>query len=315
MQERPETDGRYGRAPFGRTLEESLESGLVIVDKPAGPTSHQVSAWVSRILGGRKVGHGGTLDPAVTGVLPVGIGISVRALDALHFLPKGYVGLMRFHSDIGRKEVENLFSEFTGSIYQTPPVRSAVKRERRVRKIHSLTLLEMKERFVLFRVSCEAGTYIRTLCRDIGEASCAGGQMVELRRTASGPFREEMAVTLQELEDAVHYMAGGDASMLLSIVRPFETLLQSFPQIVLKDSAVDSICHGANLTVKGILRSGGGIKRGSIVSLMSAKGEGIALATALMSTEMIENAASGIACDTLRVFMKPGTYPRFTRQK
>ena len=310
-----DAEERYGKAPSSRTVEELLDTGIIVIDKPSGPTSHQVSAWVSKMLGGRKVGHGGTLDPAVTGVLPVGIGLSVRALDALHFLPKEYVGVMRFHADVGKNEVSALFSEFTGRIYQFPPVRSAVRRERRIRQIHSLELLEMSGRMVLFRVECEAGTYIRTLCRDIGEASGAGGQMIELRRTRSGPYKESMAVTLQGLEDAVHYMSEGQPAELLSIVRPFETLLQSFPMIILKDSAVDSICHGANLTVKGVASVPSGIKRGSVVSLMSSKGEGIALANALMSSEMIDNTASGIACDTLRVFMKPGTYPRFVKQK
>ncbi len=310
-----DAEERYGKTPSSRTVEELLDTGIVVIDKPSGPTSHQVSAWVSKMLGGRKVGHGGTLDPAVTGVLPVGIGLSVRALDALHFLPKEYTGVMRFHADVGRNEVTALCSEFTGRIYQFPPVRSAVRRERRIRQIHSLELLEMSGRMVLFRVKCEAGTYIRTLCRDIGEASGAGGQMIELRRTRSGPYKESMAVTLQGLEDAVHYMSEGQPAELLSAVRPFETLLQSFPMIVLKDSAVDSICHGANLTVKGVASVPSGIKRGSVVSLMSSKGEGIALANALMSSEMIDNTASGIACDTLRVFMKPGTYPRFVKQK
>ncbi len=315
MAAQQDAEGRYGKAPSSRTVEELLDTGIIVIDKPSGPTSHQVSAWVSKMLGGRKVGHGGTLDPAVTGVLPVGIGLSVRALDALHFLPKEYTGVMRFHADVGRNEVTALFSEFTGRIYQFPPVRSAVRRERRIRQIHSLELLEMSGRMVLFRVKCEAGTYIRTLCRDIGEASGAGGQMIELRRTRSGPYTESMAVTLQGLEDAVHYLSEGQPAKLLSAVRPFETLLQSFPMVVLKDSAVDSICHGANLTVKGIASAPSGIKRGGVVSLMSTKGEGIALANALMSSEMIDNTASGIACDTMRVFMKPGTYPRFVKQK
>lgn len=292
-----------------------LDSGIIIIDKPSGPTSHQVAAWISKLLGGRKVGHGGTLDPAVTGVLPVGIGLSVRVLDALHYLPKEYVGLLRFHSDTGRADVEQLFTEFTGRIYQLPPVRSAVKRERRIRTVHSLELLEMEDRMVLFRVSCEAGTYIRTLCRDIGEASGSGGQLVELRRTASGPFTEKDSVTLQQLEDAVYYNSRGDSSTLLSIVRPLESILAAFPSVVVKESAVDSICHGANLTVKGIESVRRGIKRGDVAALVSEKGEGIAIATALMSSEMMEDAASGIALDSMRVFMKPGTYPRFTRQR
>lgn len=307
--------GRYGKSPSERSLDELLDTGILVIDKPSGPTSHQVAAWISKLLGGRKVGHGGTLDPAVTGVLPVGIGLSVRVLDALHYLPKEYVCLMRFHSDVGRAEVEELFSAFTGRIYQLPPLRSAVKRERRVRSVYSLTLLEMEERMVLFTVRCEAGTYIRTLCRDIGEASGAGAQMVELRRTASGPFGEDDSVTLQQLEDAVHYNSLGDSSGLLKLLRPLESVLSAFPAVVVKESAVDSICHGANLTVKGIEKVPRGIKRGDVAALMTEKGEGIAIATALMSSEMMADTASGIALDSMRVFMKPGTYPRFTRQR
>lgn len=305
---------RFGTDPASRTVEELLQTGIVIVDKPSGPTSHQVTAWVSRMLGGVKAGHAGTLDPAVTGVLPIGTGISVRALDALHYLPKEYVGVMRFHGDIDAGEVQSLFAEFTGKIYQMPPVRSAVKRERRVREIYSLRLLESEGRMFLFHAVCEAGTYIRTLCRDIGEASCRGGQLVELRRTRSGPFGEESCITLQQLEDALYYHRNGDSSRLLSCVRPFEELLRAFPSIVLKESAVDSICHGANLSVRGIEKVHGSIKRGSIVSLVTGRGEGVALATSLMSRELMENAASGVACDTMRVFMKPGTYPKFRKQ-
>lgn len=308
-------EGRYGKAPSERSVEELLETGIVVIDKPSGPTSHQVSAWVSKMLGGRKVGHAGTLDPAVTGVLPVGIGLSVRALDALHFLPKKYVGVMRFHAELSKGEVESAFSDFTGRIYQMPPVRSAVKRERRVRQIYSLEVVEASGAMVLFSVSCEAGTYIRTLCRDLGEATCVGGQMVELRRIGSGPFNEQMGVTLQQLEDALHYSRLGDHTMLRSMVHPMERLLGAFGSVTVKESAVDSICHGANLTVKGISHADGGIKHGGIVALMTLKGEGIALGRALMSSETMENAASGVACDTMRVFMKPGTYPRFTRQK
>jgi H/ACA ribonucleoprotein complex subunit 4 len=300
----------FGKRPEERTTAELLETGIIVIDKPAGPTSHQVAAWVARILG-RKVGHGGTLDPNVTGVLPVATGVALRALDALHYLPKEYVGVLRFHADVERAQVESLFKEFTGSIFQMPPVRSAVKRERRVRQIYELSLLEQSGRRFLFRVKSEAGTYIRTLCRDIGEAACTGGQMEELRRIASGPFTEQEAVTLQHLEDAHYYHEHGNDAPLRSIIQPMERLLREFPCIILKNSAVDSVCRGANLTVRGIRSITRRISRGDVVSLFTEKGEGVALARALMTSENMENAASGVACDTLRVFMKPGTYPRF----
>lgn len=300
----------YGKRPEERTIAELLSGAIVVVDKPAGPTSHQVTSWASSILGA-AAGHAGTLDPGVTGVLPVGTGVSRRVLDLLHYLPKEYVGVIRFHGDIEDRIVKGLFEEFTGSIFQTPPVRSAVRRERRVREIYELTLLEQQDRLFLFRVRCQAGTYIRTLCRDIGEAACVNAQMEELRRTASGPFSETEAVTMQQLEDAMHYHRNGDSSLLRSMLIPYERVLRAFPVITVKPSAVDSICHGADLTVRGILDISGSIRKGDVVSLMTEKGEGIAAATALMSSENMRNSASGVACDTMRVFMRPGTYPRF----
>jgi H/ACA ribonucleoprotein complex subunit 4 len=304
----------YGKKPSERTLQEMLSSSIIVIDKPAGPTSHQVTSWVSDILGGVKTGHSGTLDPAVTGVLPVGTEYALRALDVMNYMTKEYVGILRFHSDVTVREVEEIFLKFTGSIFQMPPVRSAVKRERRTREIRSLKLLESRERRFLFRVECEAGTYIRTLCVDIGKAMCTGAQMEELRRTRAGPFREEMAVTLHQLEDAVHYWKEGDETRLRQMLIPYEALLSGLPSIVLKDSAVDSICHGADLTVKGVRRIAGTIRRGGVIALMTEKGEGVAIARALMSGDSITNAASGVASDTLRVLMRQGTYPRFRRR-
>ena len=304
----------YGKSPSQRTLQEKLTSSIIVLDKPSGPTSHQVTSWVSEILGVEKTGHSGTLDPAVTGVLPVGTGYALRALDVMNYLTKEYVGVLRFHSDVSQREVEWIFSKFTGSIFQVPPVRSAVKRERRTREIRSLKLLESRERRFLFRVECEAGTYIRTLCVDIGKALCTGAQMEELRRTRAGPFGEDRAVTLHQLEDAVHYWKKGDERRLREILVPYEEILSALPSIVLKDSAVDSICHGADLTVKGVRRINGTIRRGSVIALMTEKGEGVAIAKALMSGDSISCSASGIASDTLRVLMRHGTYPGFRRK-
>lgn len=298
-----------------RTIQEMLESSIIVIDKPAGPSSHQVTSWVADILGTERTGHSGTLDPAVSGVLPVGTGYAVRALDVMNYLPKGYVCVMRFHSDVTPSSVDEMFGRFTGRIYQLPPVRSAVRRERRIREIYSLHLLESRDRLFLFTVTCQAGTYIRTLCRDIGEAMCAGAQMEELRRTSAGPFTEQDAVTLQRLEDAVFYWKNGDERMLRSLLHPYERLLSSFPSIVLKDSAVDSICHGADLTVKGVSGINGTIRRGATIALFTRQGEGVAIARALMSGDSALNSGSGVVCDTLRVFMRPGTYPRFRKKQ
>ena len=169
-----------------------IPSGILVIDKTRGPSSHQVTAWVGKMLG-VHVGHSGTLDPQVSGVLLVMLGRAVRLAPLLLQHRKEYVCLMRLHGDTTRKRLEEVMEEFTGRIYQRPPRRSAVARNLRIRTIHSLTILDIEERLVLFRVTCDAGTYIRSLCHHVGLALGTGAHMQELRRTKSGAFNESDA--------------------------------------------------------------------------------------------------------------------------
>ena len=300
-----------GKRPEDRTVEELLQLGVVVVDKPSGPTSHQVSAWVKQILGIGKAGHGGTLDPRVTGVLPVALNDSVRALNALLAGDKEYVGVLQLHQDVERKKVENIFSDFTGEIYQLPPVRSAVKREIRKRTIYDLELLESQGRDWLFRVRCESGTYIRTLCNDIGEALGVGGHMKDLRRTRTASLTENISHPLQELKDAwIALESDEDDGPLRKVVQPMERLLDHLPKIVIKDTAIDAICHGADLAVGGILRIEGTFPKGQLVAIVSRLGEGVAVGKTVSSSEKAVSASTGLAADTKRVLMAEGTYPR-----
>lgn len=301
----------WGKPPSARSVEELLEAGLINLDKPCGPTSHQVTAWVRDILSIKKVAHGGTLDPNVSGVLPIATGKAVRAIDLTLRSDKEYVCLMMLHREKKEEEIRRALSSFVGEIFQTPPVRSAVKRQMRVRKIHEIRIIEIRGREVLFRVSCDAGTYVRTLCHDVGEALGTGAHMEELRRVRSGNMREEESFRLQDIKDAViFWKEEDDESFMKKILMPFEKLLEPLPKIIIKDSAVDAICHGADLAVVGVTRLDDEISKGSTVAIMTEKGEGVALATAEMSAERILNAKEGIAAKTVRVFMKPGTYPR-----
>ena len=306
---RPISSGR-GKRPEERTVDELLEDGVVVIDKPAGPTSHQVTSWVGDMVGAKKSAHGGTLDPRVTGVLPVGLGGAVRAMDALHYGTKAYVGVMRMHGNADRKRLEEIFKEFTDEIYQTPPMRSAVKRELRTRRITSLSLLETSERDVLFKVDCEAGTYIRSLCVDIGDAMALGAHLQDLRRTRAGVLTEDAAVSLHDLKDAYEEHKAGDSGPLRKMLRPKEVLLAQMPKIEIKDSAVDAICHGANLAVPGIVSLDERIKKGGTVAIMTLSGEGVALGTSLMDSEEIMKRSEGFAVDVSRVFMPTGTYLR-----
>jgi len=298
------------RRPEDRTVSELFENGVVVVDKPAGPTSHQVTSWVGDIFGAKKSAHGGTLDPRVTGVLPVGLGTAVRAMDALHYGTKAYVGVMRMHGNVDRKRLEGVFTEFTDEILQTPPMKSAVRREIRSRRIHSLKLIEISGRDVLFEVECDAGTYIRSLCVDIGDAIAAGAHLQDLRRTRAGILTEDDAVSLHDIKDAVEDHKSGNSEPLRKMLRPKEVLLAQIPKVEIKDSAVDAICHGANLAIPGVVAVDETIRRGGTVAVMTLSGEAVGLGTALMAAEEMIKKQEGFSVDVSRVLMQPGTYAR-----
>ncbi|UCE36170.1 MAG: RNA-guided pseudouridylation complex pseudouridine synthase subunit Cbf5 [Thermoplasmata archaeon] len=310
------TTSRFGSDPYERSLEDLIKSGVVLLDKPSGPTSHQVSAWVKDILGIEKAGHGGTLDPRVTGLLPITLGNASNAIRALLIGGKEYVGVMRLHSDVQRNKIEEIFSEFTGKIYQTPPVRSAVKREMRIREIYYLNFLETEKRLVLFKVGCESGTYIRTLCHDIGDALGIGAHMEELRRTKIGSFTEDDAVTLHNLKDAfVFWKEDRSEDKLRFALMPMERILDHLPKMVVKDSAVDAICHGANLALPGVAQLDSDITKNDAVAMITQKGEGIALGEANLDSKEILKRDEGIAITTKRVLMASGTYPKLWRKR
>jgi len=290
---------------------EVFRRGVFIADKPQGPTSHQVSAWARDLVGAERAGHAGTLDPRVTGVLPIAFNEATRALDALLVGDKEYVGVMELHQDVPDEKLRGMFQRFTGPVYQTPPVRSAVKRVMRVRTIYELELLERESRLVLFRARCESGTYIRTLANDLGEALGVGGHLADLRRTRAGPFRETDARPLTDLQDAVvTWREEKDDAAVRRLVLPMERLIDHLPKIVVRDTAVDAVCHGADLMIPGVSSMDPAIAKGALVALLTAKGEGIALGRALLTPHQVESAKKGVAADTERVLMEPGTYPK-----
>ena len=299
-----------GRRPEDRTVEELVLNGVVVVDKPSGPTSHQITSWVREMFGVEKASHGGTLDPRVTGVLPIGLGSAVRAMDALHYGTKAYVGVMRMHGNVDQRRVEAAFKEFTDEIFQTPPMRSAVKRELRSRRIHSLRLLESSGRDLLFDVECDAGTYIRSLCVDLGDALAVGAHLQDLRRTRAGALTEGDIVTLHDLKDAIEQHRQGDSTALMKVMRPTEVLLAQVPKVEVKDSAVEAVCHGAKLALPGLASVDEGIRKDDLLALMTLSGEGVGLGHALMDADEIMKRAEGFAIDVSRVFMPPGTYAK-----
>jgi H/ACA ribonucleoprotein complex subunit 4 len=305
------SDQKYGKSPTKRSISELLELGIINLDKPANPTSHEVTAWVKQILGINKAGHGGTLDPAVTGCLPIALGRATRALQVLLPAGKEYICIMKLHSPVSRNKLLSVLENFRGKIYQTPPVRSNVKRRLRVRKIYALELCEYdNSQLALLRIKCEAGTYIRKLCNDIGLVLGIGAHMQELRRIKTGPFTEETCVTLQELRDGWHYYENEhDESFIRSIIHPIENLCIFMPRIYIRDSAVDAICHGAALTLPGVLRVSSGIVNEKLIAIFTMKEELIAFARSSMSTKKILKQTNGICARPESVFMEKKTYP------
>lgn len=309
--------GNYGKDPYSRSISELLEKGVINLDKPPGPTSHEVVSWVKGIIEIKRAGHSGTLDPHVTGVLPVMLGDATRLVRTLLLAGKEYVCVMRLQGDASEKKVKGVLDEFQGVIYQRPPLISAVKRQTRQRTIYYNEFIEMQGRDVLFRTGCEAGTYIRKLCHDMGEALGVGAHMYELRRTKSGPFTEDKTlITLHDLKDAyVEYKESGDEKALRKCIYPMEFGLRHMPKIIIKDSAVDALACGAHLGVQGISALETGIKPQDIVAVYTHKGEAVSIGHALMSSDDLFKNKEGQAMKTIRVVMKPGVYPPGWKKK
>jgi H/ACA ribonucleoprotein complex subunit 4 len=253
----------------------------------------------------------------VTGVLPIAIEDATKAVQTFLYSGKEYICLMQLHSDIPEDEVKAKLNEFVGEIYQKPPIRASVKRELRKRVIYDINLLEIDNRRVLFRVSCQAGTYIRKLCSDIGDALGSGAHMRELRRTRAGIFtEEENNYTLNELQEANRiYKEEDSEEQLRTIIQPVEEAFKCIPKIYIRDSAVDAICHGALLAVPGIAKIETDIEPENPVAIFTLKGEVIALAESKLSTDGILDVEKGIAAKVKRVIMKTGTYPREWKSK
>ena len=253
----------------------------------------------------------------MTGVLPVALEEATKTIQVLLEAGKEYVCVMKLHSDIPEECVRKVLGEFQGKIYQRPPVRASVKRRVRIRKVYYLDVLEVEGRNVLFKIGCQAGTYIRKICHDVGEVLGCGAHMQELRRTRSGPFIEnENNVTLHDVA-YLHsrWQESGDLKYLRRFILPMEEALKITPKIYVRDSAVDALCHGAHLTAPGVVSLETGITKGITVALLTLKGEAVSLATATASTKEILEMKHGIVAINKRVLMPRGTYPRMWRSK
>lgn len=244
--------------------------GIVIVDKPQGWTSQDVTARLRRVFGTRRIGHGGTLDPMATGVLPVFVGRATRAVEFFEHAEKTYETVLRLgittdtedmtgtvlteeKVSFTEEQLQETLAAFRGEILQVPPMYSALKvngqklcdlarkgktveRQPRPITVHELTLVERGENTLRLRVRCSKGTYIRTLCKDIGEKLGCGGCMESLRRVAAGEYTIDEAVPLQTLLDTEKpekYLRGVD------------TMFRNYPAVTLTANQ-ETRCRNGN---------------------------------------------------------------------
>jgi H/ACA ribonucleoprotein complex subunit 4 len=261
---------------------------IIVIDKPAGPTSFQVTDFIKKSLGVSKAAHSGTLDPEVTGVLPVLLGRASRLLDYFIHRDKEYVGVMHIHEDIERKKIEDaILKKFLGKIKQLPPVKSRVKREEREREIKRFDILEQEEKDFLFCVKCEAGTYVRKLIHDLGQELKTGAHMTELRRTHASLFDEQDSVTLYQFTDAVKEYSKGNPKEIEKMLVPIEIITRIMPTAEISDDALAKVLHGSPI-FRELLSEYGKFNKNDFIALMN-NNKLIGIAQAEVSSNEADN--------------------------
>ncbi len=243
-----------------KSIRELLEFGILNIDKPSGPTSFGVSDYIRKTLkelGVKKTSHFGTLDPKVTGVLPVALNRACKLTGFFIGEDKEYVGILRVHKEISKEALQKAIDEkFIGKIIQLPPLRSRVKREEREREIKRFEILEKGEKDFLFISEVEGGTYIRKLIHDLGEHLKIGAHMLELRRVRAGIFKENdiefPSFRLYDLEKAIKEFKDGREDMIRKIIIPAEIISRVYLPIEVKKSETKRLFTGKPLTKREI---------------------------------------------------------------
>jgi tRNA pseudouridine55 synthase len=283
--------------PGDRSAAELLEFGVVNLDKPPGPSAHQVAAWVRDMAGVERAAHAGTLDPKVTGCLPMLLGDATRIAQVFDDSVKEYVAVLELHGP-APADLEATAAEFEGEIYQKPPKKSAVVRRLRVREIYELDVLEVEERRALLRVRCESGTYIRKLCHDIGLALGTGAHMGDLRRVGTEPFDDTDLVNLQEFADGLAWAEDGETEPLTEVVQPAERVLVDLPRVTIAESAAREVADGAPVYAPGVLEVENA-EEGALVACYTPDGAAVCLGYLVGEPE----AESGTVVDLERVLV------------
>ena len=286
-------------SPDERSPADLLEFGVVNLDKPPGPSAHQVAAWVRDLADVDRAAHAGTLDPKVTGCLPTLTGTATRLSQVFLEGSKEYVTVLELHDD-PPADLEAIVGEFEGPLYQKPPRKSAVSRKLRVREVYELDVLEVEDRQALLRIECESGTYVRKLCHDVGLALGTGGHMGHLRRTATDPFDDSTLVTLHDMADALARWEEGEArrasekssgedhgdeprvgdedDWLREVVQPAERALTHLPSVTVAPSAAEEVAHGAQVYAPGVI-SADEAEKGALVACYTPNEAAVCIGT------------------------------------
>lgn len=260
----------------GKNIKELLEFSIINIDKSSGPTSFNVSDFVRKNLNLRKTSHFGTLDPKVTGVLPIALNRACKLTGYFLGEDKEYIGIMRFHEEIKKEKVEEMIGKkFLGKILQTPPLKSRVKREERTREIKEFEILEVKEKDFLFRVVCQGGTYIRKLVDDLGKELKINAHMLELRRTRAGIIKENdleyPSIRLYDFEEAVNEYKKGNEEQIRKILIPGEIVSLLHREVQIKNSEVKKILTGKPIYTDDLKNKKEKFEKGEIVISFSDK--------------------------------------------
>ena len=311
LESNTETLAEHGSAPDARTIDQLLEGGFILLDKAPGPSSHQVSAWARDLFGLEKLGHGGTLDPFATGVLPLLAGKAMRLTGTILTHDKSYLAIFKVHGGIDRSALDDAMSNLTGKVYNVPPEISAVRVQVRTRTISEFKILDIEGESVLVSIKCEAGTYVRTMARDLGLLLNTIVELKELRRPSSGEYTLAQSVTMQQIADAYWlWKERGDETAMRRILHPVETLLLDLPRIVVKDGAAAALSHGAPLLRPGLVSIAKDLKAKQEVLIVTQKGEVVALAKLSVTGSTIQEMKQGEVAKPHTVLMKQDTYPR-----
>ena len=305
------TSPEHGTIPSERTIEQLLESCFILLDKSPGPSSHQVSAWARDMMGLEKLGHGGTLDPFASGLLPLLSGKAMRLTGKILTHDKSYLALFKFGKELERNEIEDKMAMLTGKVYNVPPEISAVRVQVRTRKISKFDILDFDGTSLLTNIECEAGTYVRTMARDLGLLLDTPVELKELRRPTSGEFSLSQSITMQQLADAYWlWQEKGEGDAMLRILHPIEDMLSDLPRVVVKDGAAAALSHGAPLLRPGVVSIDDNLNVGTEVLLVTIKGEAVAIAKMSQNSKVIPDMNQGEVAKPNCVLMKEDTYPR-----